>query len=332
MHAPLRIRVRVRLALVMMILAAGCRASTPPPVQPRPDAATAAAAEPRCTRDPALLLPAIALSTTLSLTERGGRLAVDGTVTTVEWPGEPPRQHVLADGRVVLDDRYDSRTIYLWDPTTRALTELAHGELLPVAGAGWLIDAGDDTTMRLYDVDPDRTAPRLRELWSTPRDGATTDVVGLLDGAPVIATRAYIVRASRAVFAPTTALICLATSPTAATTVPLAIPPTLAIASRDAIRGHRILLATVGDHAPGHVLAPTATFDVGISLYDLDTDAIRALGTGHGTWTLGTALSHPYVNVEWSDHDRSLPTRGWSESLVNWIDPATEALTITTSR
>src|SRR5688572_19712656 len=103
MHAPLR------LASVVMVLAAGCRGQTPPPAQPRADAATSAAgaagaaAAPRCTRDPSLLLPALALSSTLSLTDRGGRLAVDGTVTTVEWPGEPPRQHALADGRVVVN-------------------------------------------------------------------------------------------------------------------------------------------------------------------------------------------------------------------------------------
>jgi hypothetical protein len=239
-----------------------------------------------------------------------GKLEVDHTVTGSLWPMRSPEVYALPDGRSLLYDGYNGSIVYVWEPRGHTLTELARGRLIAVPRQGWLVEQEEDAGYRLYDVDPDRTHPRLRELYH----GIRGSLAGVLDGAIVFETEAA------------HTFTCIS-GPGHSTELPIALPAQTAVPSTDAIRDHRLLLIDVA-HRPHHDFPPYdgATFDVAVSILDLDTGAVRPIGVAKGGWTRFTAVPHPHVVVRWADHDPAARDLGWHEDLINVVDPVSEHL------
>ena len=280
---------------------------------------SSAAPPPVCASPPGhakLFLPELAPARGLRVEDRGGRIAIDGTVTTARWPDGPlpPAIHALADGRsmIYVDER---QRVYLWDPTRKRLADLGRGWLVAVPARGWLIRSPidpDNDQLRLADIDPDRDHPRLREVWRLP-DRSTVVHAGIIDGAV-----AAVVRDSLG-----TTLACIA-GPASVSTRSITLPDALFVASDDAFRGHRLLLRErpqlVGiAHDPNITkITPKAN----VFVLDLDLATLRHVGTATGEWDLGRNVPRPRVKVRWADHDPGLPDRDTSPATR--VDPATE--------
>jgi len=253
-----------------------------------------------------------------------GKMIVDGTPTSAQWPELAPAAYPLPDGRSVLYDSYNANVGYLWDPTTRKLTELGKVGLVSVAGRGWLIATYDGSgTRTLHDIDPDRKRPGLRRVWQANGTLADSQVAGVVDGVVVAIARDY--PSSKP--APEITLVCLQ-GPNAVTMHRIALASNLAIASDDAFRDHRLLLR--GLAAPQRFTSlpqdSNKSFMVGVSILDLDTKRVRSIGTATGGWTRDTNVPHPYLAVRWGDGSAATTGSTSYEMDTNVVDPKTEKI------
>jgi hypothetical protein len=277
---------------------------------------SSAATPPVCASPPGhekLFLPELSRSRVLRVEDRGGRIAIDGTVTAARWPEGPllPEIHSLADGRsmIYVDER---QRVYLWDPTRKRLADIGRGWLVAVPARGWLIRSPidpDGDELRLADIDPDRDHPRLREVWRLPARSGVVHA-GVLDGAIAAVARDPL----------GTTLVCIA-GPGRVSTRSITLPDALFVASDDAIRGHRVLLrgrVQLGGTARDTNIKPTAN----VFVLDLDQGALRQVGMATGDWNMAMNVPQPRVKVRWADHDPGLPDL--DTSPVNRVDPTTE--------
>jgi len=341
----------------LMIATTGCGSSSNPGCgrssndahsPSRPNGAAAASRTARiCPAPPAgagpLFLPALTAATDLQVSRlpladrtgpsgfviRTARIVIDGTRTASVWSDEPQVAFRLADGRSLLHESNGPGLTYLWDPIRRELTELPHSRLVAVPGRGWLIASADGRDS-LYDVDPDRAHPRLREVFAQPH--ATIDVVGVLDD-----QLALLVRPSLPTGALDRAatLVCV-TGPGTHTRHALDLPA-LAVPSGDAIRGHRLLLVSVpwrafdlrgalldaGISSDLRLVTPDGSLPTtDVSILDLDTLERRPVGNAIGAW-LFAAQPHAYLDVQWADG--AIVRSQWAgESTPTLVEPSTE--------
>ena len=63
---------------------------------------------------------------------------------------------------------------------------------------------------------------------------------------------------------------------------------------------------------------------------DLTATQTRRIGDARGDWSMSTSIPHPYVAVQWTDHDRHGRGSWFAEACVNRVDPASERLTACT--
>lgn len=248
-----------------------------------------------------------------------GQMMIDGTVTASQWPEQAPVAYPLRDGRTLLYDAYNANLVYLWDPQRRALTELGRYGLVRAGDLGILVASyGDDGVLSYLDVDPDRTRPRLRTVW-TPR--AQTAVLGTLDGELALYSR----RGDH-----TVAITCLF-GPKVAHEARYPLAAQLRPVDSDAVRGHRVLMFGPNvppTPAPGRASALEPPFATSIWILDLDTGAPRQVGVAQGQYTRYTAIPHGYVRVQWKAPQppgAGGPQLLWSgDEITTFVDPATE--------
>jgi hypothetical protein len=247
-----------------------------------------------------------------------GHLVVDSTVIPDSWTpaddlspelwSERTRAYPLPDGRSMIYDYYRTK-LAVWDPHTKQLTTLGRGRLLVVPRLGWVLQTWDaNRKTQLYDVDPDRTKPALRELWRGVRNkNEDGTIVGTLDAAPVVREG--------------DALTCLTGAGTAS---PLAIdvPGGYSLADDDAFRDHRALvLAQLRANYDGH------SGGTEIAVLDLDSGQLRHVGLGYDEWD-ATNPPYPMHHTWWLDRD-PLPSPELElnySSVTNVVDPRTEHL------
>jgi len=223
----------------------------------------------------------------------------------------------------MLYDAYNANLSYLWDPTTRVLTELGKIRIVRVAGRD------PDRCREMFEFRGDRMSrstsrarPRLRRVWEARGAMADLQITGVVDGVIVGVARDH----AGARPAPEITLVCVHGAG-AVTTRRVALAPNLAIANDDAFRGHRLLLTGSKDAVARTPKEWTQPFTAGVWILDLETDRMRAIGTATGGWTSDTAIPHPYLAVSWGDGSRA--TTGWTSHATteNVVDPITEKVT-----
>jgi hypothetical protein len=245
-------------------------------------------------------------------------MAVNGSPTAAPMPGLPPPAYAIAPDRflVVDNDRY---RLLLWDRSARKLTDLGHGRTEVVPGQGriavGLDERGEHT--RYLEIDPHADA--LRVLW-VPPDGVGHELVGVHEGAPLVATTSWS-EGKRTRKLGFVRLLGDGRTQSFAHTV----DPSLSPANGDAVRGQRLLL--VG--GPVQVGAADRPFAEPIAILELDKGRVRELGDATGAFSVSTAVPHPYVRVQWSDHAARMHPGFPVEGCTNEIDVRTEAITTT---
>lgn len=245
--------------------------------------------------------------------------ASDPIVTPVHKPGDipAPTVHRLPDGREFIHDLYRDR-ISIRDAANHA-TDLGEVTLLAVPGLGSLILPKDaDGRPRYHDVDP--TAPRLRLLWAPPAD-VHPILAGLDRGAPLF----YLRRDDR-----TAIDLVRVPAPGVAETRTIKLGVPFIPASSDAVRGDRILLVGVTPRTRTTMDWTGPGITEPVVVLDLTAAQTRRIGDARGDWSMSTSIPHPYVAVQWTDHDRHGRGSWFAEACVNRVDPASERLTACT--
>jgi hypothetical protein len=295
--------------------------SPPKPICEAPPAGTAPLFLPSLTADPKLRLEVHAPNG-VKPEDYKGKLVVDGTVTSALWPEHAPAAYPLPDGRFMLYDSYNANLGYLWDPTTRKLTELGKVGIESIVGRGWMIARHDNGTgaRTLHDIDPDRKRPGLRRVWEAKGALTQSRLAGVIDGVVVAIARDYTSSGP----APEVTLVCLQ-GPGAVTTHRATVPSNLVIANDDALRDHRLLLTGFGGETVGSPQDWSKPFSVGVSILDLDTMRVRSIGKATGGWTVDTNVPHRYLDVRWDD-GAAATTKVLRERTKNVVDPKTEKI------
>lgn len=277
--------------------------------------AAPAAAKPLCQPAKGLLLPTFGQSP-LKTNQKDGKLVIEGTVTSLSIAKGMPAGFPLADGRTLVQD--PSNMFYLWDPSTKVLTELRRGMLHVVPRMGALLVDVTGDTVRFFDVDPDRTKPGFREIWKTRSGDRDTlpRVIGTLDGAIAIDGRKLVGDTG---YAPTVTITCIS-GPGKTTKLTANIGAKLSIAGGDALRDHRALLV-------GPIPSDPAAVDVDAAIFDLDTRKVRPLAKARAARTTKTQLSTRYIKLHWSDHDGNVADDPKAETRASVVDVSSETVT-----
>ncbi|MCC6996321.1 MAG: hypothetical protein IT370_17050 [Deltaproteobacteria bacterium] len=246
--------------------------------------------------------------------QQGGQLVLDGHVTSVRWPGLPPRVFAVSAGRYLLYDTYGAYQIWLWEPSRARLTALGRALLRPLGRLAQVITPLDVPGQRLVlaDVAPD--APALRVLYDRD-DTGRAQVIGVRRGALVVAEPPA---SWQSVDITTLWSVRPGAEPTPEFTFLAGLRPV----GGDALRGDRLLLYAWPSSAVLNGSAAEPPFTVRVAALDLASNQLRELGEAAGCWTRATAAPHPRVEITWASTAARVPADGclWE------VDDATEAL------
>ena len=221
------------------------------------------------------------------------RMVIDGKLTDVPWPGRPPTAWRITESLYLLHDANATGHIYVWNATTKKLTDHGRGQPQTISGVGTLmlrktpevLSAGNASrTWEMVDFNPMTGQPRVA--WQQVADkDSWMAFVGQRDGAPVLRYDDGFIT-FRAGQAPIVKQVDLGH---------------WRPVTSDAVRGSKLLL--LGSNQPevfGYAhngKLPKFTTEVGP--LDLDDGTIRKIGVVAGSWTGHTAVPHPYTNVAW---------------------------------
>ena len=246
--------------------------------------------------------------------QQGGQLVLDGHVTSVRWPGLPPRVFAVSADRYLLHDSYDDYRIWLWEPRLARLTPLGRALLRPLGRLAQVITPLDGPELRLVIADLDPAAPALRVLYDR-EDVSHAQVIGVRKGALVVAEPA-----SPRLSVDVTTLWSV--RPGAEPTPEFTFLAGLRPVGGDALRGDRLLLQAWPNPAVLDGSGAEPPFTVRVAVLDLASNQLRELGAAKGCWTRATAVPHPRVEITWTSTAARVPADGclWE------VDDATEAL------
>ncbi len=250
-----------------------------------------------------------------------GVMVVDGVVTSAQWPENAPIVYALPDGRRLLYDAYNEDRAYIWERDAKRLTDLGRVGLVAAGSRGRFVVRYDGADQHVYsDIAADK--PALRDVWRVPPEH-NAKLVGEVDGIPVgLEIPAHWTKTGQQRESPHVKLVCIDGELNKKHSITL--PPGFDVDTNDAIRGHRLLM--LGRRESKQDSTWMVPFNVDVWILDLDRRKPRKLGTVAGSYTHGTAVPHPYVNVEWADTPLVKRGRLGGDDVTYFVDPATEAV------
>jgi hypothetical protein len=209
------------------------------------------------------------------------RMVVDGVLTDGRWPEHPPTAYALSKEAFFLDDNYSGAGDFIWDRSTKKLTQIGRCYLHAVPGLGMMVlrrPSFEPPVVEILDFPVASGEPRV--LWR--KEHSYLAPLGEWDGALVCALSEKRLLVLEPAWAPKEIDFDLGKHRWQAT--------------GEAIRRGKALVLGELPHGPREL---NPFYMVSVAVVNLKTREVKPLGEIPGGWTLDTAVLHPVAAARW---------------------------------